>query len=271
MRLRSALAGLACLLMAAPAAAWDDQGHMMVAAVAYDHLVPATRTRIAQLLALSAYPTNGINNAGQRDADKAVFMMAATAVDAIKRSPDFVNDGEDPTKAQHATDNVGFSDRAMHRYWHYIDIPFSPDGTPLVQPQAVNARERIALFRKTLASNAPDPLKAYDLVWLIHLVGDVHQPLHATSRFTHAVPKGDRGGNATKLCASPCRDELHAFWDQVAGRNETISASIRAAHLLPPPDAAKAVITDESIWVQESFEIARTVVYAAPVGTGTGP
>lgn len=109
------------------------------------------------------------------------------------------------------------------------------------------------------------------MVWLIHLVGDVHQPLHATSRFTNAVPKGDAGGNAIKLCLSPCRDELHAFWDQVVGRNETVSASIRAAHALPPPNAAKVTIADETVWIQESFEIARTVAYAAPIGTGTGP
>lgn len=84
------------------------------------------------MLALSGYPTHGTNNAGPRDVDKATFMKAATAVDAIKPSRDFVNDDEDPTKTPHTADNVGFTDKAMHCYWHYIDIPFSPDGTPLV-------------------------------------------------------------------------------------------------------------------------------------------
>jgi hypothetical protein len=68
------MAGLA----AAPAAAWDDQGHMMVAAVAFDHLTPHTRSRVAALLLLNQYPTNGTNNAAARDQKKAAFMMAAT-------------------------------------------------------------------------------------------------------------------------------------------------------------------------------------------------
>jgi hypothetical protein len=159
----------------------------------------------------------------------------------------------------------------MHKYWHYIDVPFSPDGTPLAQPPSINAQERITLFRKTLASNAPDTLKAYDFVWLLHLVGDVHQPLHATSRFINGARKGDNGGNAVKLCISPCRDELHAFWDDAAGKNETVSAAINAARALPQPNPAQASEHDEAVWVQESFEIAKKVVYSPPIGPGLGP
>ena len=45
-------------------------------------------------------------------------------------------------------------------------------------------KTQIVAFRKTLGdSGASDELKSYDLVWLLHLVGDVHQPLHATTRF----------------------------------------------------------------------------------------
>jgi hypothetical protein len=82
--------------------------------------------------------------------------------------------GEDPTAAPDASRNTGFDDKNMHRYWHYIDQPFSPDGTPLAQPPSINAQERIGLFRHTIASaSVPDSLKAYDLVWLLHLIGDV--------------------------------------------------------------------------------------------------
>jgi hypothetical protein len=35
--------------------------------------------------------------------------------------------------------------------------------------------------------------------------GDIHQPLHAVSRFTHELPQGDLGGNRVRLCAPPCR------------------------------------------------------------------
>jgi S1/P1 Nuclease len=258
-----------------PALAWFDQGHMMVAAIAYDQLTPKAKTRVAQLLALSKYPTNGMNDAGPADQAKAAFMIAATSPDAIKMDrTHFKDDGQDPTntrKAPNPSRNSGFDDKYMHKYWHYVDIPFSPDGTALIQPPDVNARERIGLFRRTIASNAPDELKAFDLVWLLHLVGDVHQPLHATSRFTHAGIKGDTGGNDVKLCALPCKDELHAFWDGVPGDDMNVSTAIIAAGGLTKPDQALASRSDEAVWVQESFVAAQNSVYVDPVGVGNGP
>jgi hypothetical protein len=271
---RVALAFAVLLSSVASAAAWDDESHMIVAAAAYDRLTPKTKARVAQLLALSQYPTNGKNNASVADKAKAEFMMAATAPDAIKKTQfGFKNDGEDPTRAPEASRNTGFDDMNMHKYWHYIDLPFSTDGTPLVQPPAINARERIGAFRQTIASNAPDALKAYDLVWLLHLVGDAHQPLHATSRFTKTGDrkKGDTGGNAVKLCTSPCRDELHAFWDDALGKSENVSTAIAAATRLPAPDPALAAEKDETAWVQESLQVAEQSVYMPPIGDGNGP
>ncbi|MGR9180456.1 S1/P1 nuclease (plasmid) [Rhizobium leguminosarum] len=45
------------------------------------------------------------------------------------------------------------------------------------------------------SSGLPDNVRSYDLVWLLHLVGDAHQPLHATARFSQAHKHGDQGGN----------------------------------------------------------------------------
>ena len=78
---------------------------------------------------------------------------------------------------------------------HFVDVPFSPDGTPLPEIPTPNAQTRINDFRAVLASNSPDALKSYDLSWLLHLVGDIHQPLHGTTRVTHSRPGGDDGGN----------------------------------------------------------------------------
>jgi hypothetical protein len=276
-RTASLAAGLIASSISLPALAWNDQGHMMVAAVAYDQLLPKVKTRVAQLLALNMYPTGGTNNATKADHAKALFMMAATGPDAIKSDKtDYKDDGEDPTNTKRAPDasrNTGFDDSYMHKYWHYIDLPFSTDGSKLVQPPKVNAQERISLLRKTLASNAPDAEKAYDLVWLLHLVGDVHQPLHATSRFTKTSSKtgGDNGGNGVKLCAKPCRDELHAFWDGVLGHSDSVLTAIRAANRLPKPDKTLAAKTSEKDWVQESFGDAQQVVYADPIGPANGP
>jgi len=263
---------LIAVLIAAPAFAWDDEGHMIIAAAAYDLLTPETRARVATLLALSEYPTDGVNDAPAADQAKAAFMLASTAPDAIKRDRQrFIDDGEEPAKAPDPDRNTGFDDPYMHKYWHYINKPFSPDGTPLVQAAKVNVQERIALFRKVIASNAPDALKSYDLVWLLHLVGDAHQPLHATQRFTQSTPDGDRGGNTVKLCEPPCRDQLHAFWDDLLGKNHTVSASIQAARALPQPDPEKVAATGEAAWIVESFQSAQQFAYAPPVGVGNGP
>jgi hypothetical protein len=263
------------LALTRPALAWDDHGHMMIAASAYDQLSPRAKARVAQLLTLNRYPTKGMNDASAADAAKAAMMMAATAPDAVRSDrTDFIDDGDDPTNHTKAPDpgrNSGFDDKFMHKYWHYIDEPFSPDHTARIDPPDINARQRIGLFRQTIASNAGDDLKAYDLVWLLHLVGDVHQPLHATSRFTHDGPKGDRGGNEVKLCVLPCKDELHAFWDDALGTGDKVSAAIAAARRLPSPDPMDAKKSDEATWVQESFEAAQNVVYTAPIGVGNGP
>jgi hypothetical protein len=89
----------------APALAWNDEGHMMVAAIAYNQLTPKTKTRVAQLLALSTYPTNGRNNASPADQAKAAFMMAATSPDAIKTdAAHFKDDGEDLANTRKAPD-----------------------------------------------------------------------------------------------------------------------------------------------------------------------
>ena len=114
-------------------------------------------------------------------------------------------------------------------------------------------------------------MKSYDLVWLLHLVGDVHQPLHAISRFDKAHPQGDAGGNLVPLCAAPCTDQLHGFWDGRLGADLSPPAAARYAASPPPADPKLASAMDESTWVAESFELAKESVYAPPIGVGVGP
>src|SRR5205814_8107842 len=59
--------------------------------------------------------------------------------------------------------------------------------------------------------------KAVALAWLEHLVGDIHQPLHACSRFSPAYPKGDRGGNLFMVKYHGNITNLHLFWDELLG------------------------------------------------------
>jgi len=50
---------------------------------------------------------------------------------------------------------------------------------------------------------------------LIHYCGDIHQPLHATSRVDHEYPKGDFGGNAVPIPEKEGAKNLHSVWDSV--------------------------------------------------------
>ena len=262
----SALLGLSRI-----AAAWNSAGHMMVAAVAYERLTPAAHARVTSLLQLNPDYPRWIEHASREERDEVAFVLAATWPDEIKSEPDYQNDGDRPTGAD-AARNIGYADHLQHRYWHFIDLPFSTDHTPLRQPPVPNAQTQISLFRKTLASaDANDALKSYDLVWLLHLVGDVHQPLHTTSRFTQSQPNGDAGGNLVALCQRPCRNELHAFWDDVPGTEKSPMVAVRRAARLPRPDDRVGAIDDERQWVHESFLIAQNSVYIPPIGDGQGP
>ena len=252
--------------------AWDGDGHMQVAEIAWKHLTAASRARVSSLLKLNPnYPT-WVAHVPAAKRRQVAFVMAATWPDFIKSAPGYTNDGDKAPLDPASSQNIGYADHLMHRYWHFIDTPFSTDGTALVPPMAPNAKTQIELFTAAIAGTATsDDIKSYDLVWLEHLVGDVHQPLHATSRFSADLPAGDRGGNSVALCAIPCKDELHAFWDTVLGTGKLAATAITAADKLPAPPAAGAAIADDQAWITESFEAAKQFAYAPPVGPGAGP
>jgi S1/P1 Nuclease len=277
-RVLAAMLGIA--LGVQPALAWNDRGHMSVGYVAYKHLKPAKRDRVNALLKLNpkynewaAKVDKQAPNASAQDKNTMIFMLATVWADDIKRDRSYKQDGTQggnrPDGSPDPGKNTGYDDLLMHKYWHFIDTPFSTDGTPLPPIPAPNAQERIALFRTVLASSSPDELKSYDLVWLLHIVGDIHQPLHASTRVSKADPDGDAGGNFVKLDCAKC--ELHFFWDDLLGTQNDLQTVIKGARRLPKATKALVAKTDEKDWVAEGFQAAQQVVYAAPVGPGDGP
>jgi hypothetical protein len=256
--------------LSAQVQAWNDFGHMTVAAVAWRHLRPVARARASALLRLNPDYSRWVDGVAPEQQDVIAFLRASTWADAIKHEPGYIDDGERPDGPD-ANANIGYEDRREHRYWHYVDVPFSPDGTRLPEIRTPNAATRIAQFRQVLNDpTAAARLKSYDLVWLLHLVGDIHQPLHAVSRFTHELPEGDLGGNRIRLCAAPCRQELHYFWDAALGRG-TPAQALALARELPTPATAQLADVDVQDWLQESGRIARRVAYGLPIGPGAGP
>jgi hypothetical protein len=71
---------------------------------------------------------------------------------------------------------------------------------------------------KALAdSTTPAQERAVYLSWLIHLIGDVHMPLHCCSLFTSEYPTGDKGGNSFFIKPATRGIPLHSFWDGLLG------------------------------------------------------
>jgi hypothetical protein len=261
--------------------AWGGIGHMTVAYVAYQKLTPGGRARVRELLKLNPDYPNWEKQipAGTSadDHDRMIFMMASTWADDIKGEQQYSDDGTDGGNTPNgstSSQNTGYSDLLRHKYWHFIDIPFSPDNTPLPPTPAPNAQTQISAFRAVLASSQPDELKSYDLVWLLHLIGDIHQPLHATMRVTQSRPKGDAGGNLVKLFGDAASN-LHSYWDDLPGWDckycsDKISCINRATVIgknLPPAPLKAARNLDVSAWARESFEDAKAKVYRDPIGT----
>ena len=277
--------GVACVFVGSEAKAWDDFGHMEVAAVAYKQLHAKTKKRVSELLKINPSYLNWVVGARDNDRERVAFMRAATWADAIKSrlSGYKTSEKDDPQSGPSAAQNIGYADMLAHGYWHYVNLPIPATGPAPLTP---NVATQIPLLRDTLHSaSAPDSLKSYDLVWLIHLVGDVHQPLHCVARFNAAQPNGDQGGNKVKVMgnAQPpvCDDaqycpfgppgELHAFFDVIEGSGYAVAPVEAAAAKLPKPDAAAVAITDVNVWVQEGLTLAQTKVYVAPIGDGAGP
>jgi hypothetical protein len=272
------------LSITAQARAWDDFGHMEVAAVAYASLQPRTKRVVAALLALNPSYSNWIVGAAPADVDRVAFMRAATWPDAIKFDPAY--EDSDPRNVGTALQNIGYADHLRHDYWHYIDQTFTTDGTPATPAVTASALTQIVAFCVALenATLAPEIL-SYDLVWLLHLVGDLHQPLHCGSRASAQVPRGDRGGNAVQIRGntppSICEDprycpygpptNLHAFVDTIAGSAYGVAPVLAAARRLPKASAKDAAVLDPRRWIEEGLALAKSHIYVAPVEAGTGP
>jgi len=117
--------------------------------------------------------------------------------------------------------------------------------------------------------------------YLVHIVGDIHQPLHSVSMYNETFPSGDRGGNSLHVVLlNGTTQNLHAFWDSGAFRVQNDSWFINRPMDLQNTTALKAVanswistygsqietlgqILDPNVWAKESFLFAQNVTYPA--------
>jgi hypothetical protein len=250
------------VLIAAPCGAWNRAGHMVSGAFVHTLLERNNPQALAHWTAvLKRHPHyesrwwEGVERAMPEDRDQSVWMLAARWPDDIRGDPDY--------------------DRPE---WHYINYPYRPAGQPegvaTVGPADVNIVTAFRANLEVLKGSAPDHEQAVALCWLLHLVGDVHQPLHTVKLFTteFPAPVGDRGGTLFYIRATAESDviSLHKFWDDLilgsedfrAARNAAIR--IRSAH--PPSTltelAKQPAEADFRGWAEvEGLALARSQVY----------
>jgi len=291
------------LTLAAPqqVRGWGNAGHEAVAYVAWQQLNPDTQKRVIELLAMVPTLHNSDNTksipgyadwvndlpAGlsQDDRNLYLFMRAATWPDTIKHQ--WLRDSDNPPAGNKSSEPaIGYTDTASHGYWHFVDAGFASDGSKVPDTPTPNAATQIAALRTAIASTdaSLELLKSYELVWLEHMVGDIHQPLHGAVRFF--ANKGDAGGNDIKITmptamkkqfevtlSKTAPAELHAFWDDLPGEGEPAPAVPLAVTFAKALPAAQGDIsdTDPDDWAKESLTIAEKDVYSAPIGKGLAP
>jgi len=264
----SILVLIACLALNLPAFGWNDFGHMTVACICYQHLTPAAQHRANELIKLNPLYSEWAQKVSRSNEGKEeqIFMLASTWPDIIWHDPSYTDDA--PGSAECAQ-NIGYTDKHRHKPWHNADYPYSQDHTPLYPLLAPNAETQIPKLQQVLISQASDQLKSYDLCWLLHIVGDVHQPLHCCSRVTRSAPSGDGGGYLVKLTGKEQR--LHLLWDAALGTDVSPESVISFVHTLGKANQKSAADLDARDWIKEGHQIAIDKVYKEPIGPSEGP
>lgn len=258
-RVRKACAvALAISFLQSPALAWNNTGHKTVAAVAFKSLKPETRDRVVAVL-LKHKNISGLDTADTDDAKLTVFLSAAVFPDEIKTPGNPDHDLSRPAD-------------------HFVDFPIfgSPSDrrNPRIDARNPHGDDNILKsFGDNLGEatdpNAPDDVRAVAVCWIIHQVGDVHQPLHTATRFSPAFPRGDRGANSVSFPNPRGHGKnLHAYWDDLLDKSPTQPgdpAQLAGELMSENPRASFGTRLGNSSriegWAQESFELARQTAY----------
>src|SRR5205085_2375053 len=104
--------------------------------------------------------------------------------------------------------------------------------------------------------------KAIAVCWMLHLCGDIHQPLHCTTFFSSQFPEGDRGGNEFLIGST----NLHTLWDDLLGGDHITFAHLENRAVALHRSFQKDTLTElteksPEKWAQESNKIAVATAY----------
>ena len=199
--MKQLLLALAFCLMTPLSHAWNAAGHRLSAIIAWQQLSPAIQERLSQILSNHPDHTRWVEKAKSAQ-EMFIFAEASTWPDDIRNDARFHNEGESKPAIP------GLPNNARHKNWHYVDL--KTDGT--VKEGLLD--QKIGDLNKVLRSTAPADQISYALPWLLHLVADIHQPLHVGQH-------GDEGGNQFEI-ENPFNrrlpfSSLHTYWDDLPG------------------------------------------------------
>jgi S1/P1 Nuclease len=223
---------LSCLfLLPLPAYCWWETGHQVVARIAVMHLTPDALRRVAHILDVENTP----------EAVSDALAQASLWADETKKDTNTGN-------------------------WHYIDLTLQDQKSDIAarcdHDNCVTARLR--QFAGQLASKSPIDSRWSDLDalrYVVHFVGDIHQPLHDISN-------ADQGGNCEVLDPPVVNAKnLHALWDgelvNVLGTNDkSLTADLsREIDAMPPARQAELAAGNQDDWVWEGHQLAEKEIY----------
>lgn len=255
------IAILASLSATRPAAAWGVEGHEVVATIAYGLLSDQAKANADALLADDPVPAHC--GAGS-------FAFASIWPDRLR---------EDPKQCASANK---WGDTES---WHYINVPLSANSYDPARdcPNEACVTAKIATFTKILGDKKADISKRRDaLKFIIHLVGDLHQPLHTTTgpldaqRAARAKAAGgkaesdclkkkypnDRGGNCLDVRIDGAAGTLHAFWDDDIVATLSPDADVAAEMLIKnTPSTAMIAAGTPADWTNQSHRLAVKIAY----------
>ncbi|MBE7213058.1 MAG: S1/P1 nuclease [Gluconacetobacter diazotrophicus] len=240
---------------------------MMTASVAYDQMTPAQRAWAVKVL--EANPDFGKwkemapKDAPDFDFDRYVLMMAARWPDDIRKRRE-----DPPDKPGNPYD---------HPKWHYVDFPLRPPDFPLDPPPAGTEDLFSAYAFCEKMVTAPDTSavdRAAYLCWLLHLTGDIMQPLHAAALFNATYPDGDKGGNDFYVNLAGNSINLHSYWDGMGAVMMDYPEIVTHATDLEkkfPRSVLPELDTDKDVhaWALEGRQLAIDVVYRRGTLPGT--
>jgi hypothetical protein len=239
-------ASIVCTLSAPAALAWSDPGHEVVGLIADHYLKPAVRQKVQAML---AGDTTGLaRSTGISD--------EATWADKYRDSDRY-------------TTHVRYN---LTHEWHFVDVEIqgpdydkacfnhaAPQPTASQGPAKACVADRIDAFIAELKDpNADADERRMALQFLLHFVGDVHQPLHT-------IDDKDQGGNLKKAKSDGQKtDTLHHYWDAVFVSRLGGTPTLIANGLIKTTTAANVKAWSKGTarsWALQSSQIARSHGY----------